>query len=142
VNLFFTAISKNYAAEIRKDINRFKIEEEEKKFPEIEVIVSKGNRITTETKQLKPIKLSVEENYNDDFLEEHKIISQRLVIENDKGIILLHGEPGTGKTTYIKYLSGILKKTNHFYATQFSSFHYQSAVNGTYVRLLQFRFDY
>jgi len=110
VNLFFTATSENYASEIRKDINRFKIEEKEKEFPEIEVIINKGSRITTETKQLNAINLSVEENYNDDFLEEHQTIIERLTTENDKGIILLHGEPGTGKTTYIKYLSGILKK--------------------------------
>jgi len=30
--------------------------------------------------------------------------------KNDKGIVLLHGLPGTGKTTYLRYLVGKLKK--------------------------------
>jgi ATP-dependent 26S proteasome regulatory subunit len=35
---------------------------------------------------------------------------ERLNTDNDKGIILLHGDPGTGKTTYIKYLTSLIKK--------------------------------
>ena len=34
----------------------------------------------------------------------------RLNRESDKGIILLHGLPGTGKTTYLRHLIGGLKK--------------------------------
>ena len=30
--------------------------------------------------------------------------------KNDKGIVLLHGLPGTGKTTYLRYLIGKIKK--------------------------------
>jgi ATP-dependent 26S proteasome regulatory subunit len=33
-----------------------------------------------------------------------------LLMDNDKGIILLHGLPGTGKTTYLRHLIGSLKK--------------------------------
>lgn len=41
-------------------------------------------------------------NYNDDFLDIHNLISQR-VEKSTKGIIMLHGLPGTGKTSYIKW---------------------------------------
>ncbi len=34
----------------------------------------------------------------------------RLNRKEDKGIVLLHGIPGTGKTTYLRYLVGKLKK--------------------------------
>lgn len=58
--------------------------------------------------------LNVEEmdlglNYGKDFLKIHNLISDRLNTPNSKGLVLLHGEPGTGKTTYIKYLSKIIK---------------------------------
>jgi len=35
-----------------------------------------------------------------------KSIRDRLSTENDKGIVLLHGLPGTGKTTYLRHLIG------------------------------------
>ena len=49
-------------------------------------------------------------NYGKDFKKIHDTIVKRLNRDNDKGIVLLHGEPGTGKTTYIKYLSSLIKE--------------------------------
>ena len=48
--------------------------------------------------------------YNDDFKPVDEVIKQRLEKDNDKGIILLHGLPGTGKTTYLRHLIGNMKK--------------------------------
>jgi ATP-dependent 26S proteasome regulatory subunit len=42
--------------------------------------------------------------YEDDFKQVDETVRQRLSCKNDKGIVLLHGLPGTGKTTYLKYL--------------------------------------
>ena len=53
---------------------------------------------------------SVKENYNDDFIEVDKKIVKHLSTKNKKGLILLHGEPGTGKTTYIKHLADKIEK--------------------------------
>lgn len=55
-------------------------------------------------------KLSIADNYNDDFIEVHKTIIKRLKTKNDKGLLLLHGDPGTGKSSYIKYLISQVKK--------------------------------
>ncbi len=49
-------------------------------------------------------------HYNDDFLAVHERLIPLLTQPRSKGLILLHGEPGTGKTTYIKYLSTLVKK--------------------------------
>lgn len=38
------------------------------------------------------------------------IICKRLNQKKDKGIVLLHGLPGTGKTTYLRHLVGRIKK--------------------------------
>jgi len=65
-----------------------------------------------ESKSLKITKprLNIQDNYNDDFLEIHQTIRKRLSKKNDKGLILLHGKPGTGKTSYIRYLISSIKK--------------------------------
>jgi hypothetical protein len=49
-------------------------------------------------------------NYNDDFAEIDQIIRERLNKVKDKGIVLLHGMPGTGKTNYIRYLLTTVQK--------------------------------
>lgn len=53
--------------------------------------------------------IDLELNYGSKFSKIHDVIVQRLNKDYDKGIILLHGDPGTGKTTYIKYLTGLIK---------------------------------
>lgn len=47
--------------------------------------------------------VDIKELYNDDFTEIDTIISTSMT-KSESGIVLLHGEPGTGKTTYIKHL--------------------------------------
>lgn len=42
--------------------------------------------------------------YNDDFTSVHHRIKDEITTEN-KGIVLLHGVPGSGKTNYIKWLT-------------------------------------
>ena len=73
--------------------------------PEIELLLtdSSGGLSATSMSISKP-KFSIEENYNDDFLPVHQTILSRLRTKNDKGLVLLHGKPGTGKTSYIRYL--------------------------------------
>lgn len=53
---------------------------------------------------------NIELNYNDDFLAIHHVIKKRLSQNNDKGIVVLHGKPGTGKTSYIRFLVTQIKK--------------------------------
>ena len=48
--------------------------------------------------------------YNDDFRPVHDRILEKLSASRSKGIVLLHGQPGTGKTTYIRYLAALVRK--------------------------------
>lgn len=81
-----------------------------KKPLEINLITTSDHGLTLNSMNVKRTKLDLQLNYDDDFIEVDKLIRTRLNQKKDKGIVLLHGQPGTGKTTYIRYLVGKLKK--------------------------------
>src|SRR5437763_7901676 len=60
--------------------------------------------------EIKKTKIDLDLFYADEFKEVNSVINKRLQQKNDKGIILLHGLPGTGKTTYLRHLVGKIKK--------------------------------
>jgi len=77
---------------------------------EINLIVQGSDGLELKAMETKRTKLDVDLFYEDDFKEADEVIRQRLNKKNDKGIVLLHGLPGTGKTTYLRYLIGKIKK--------------------------------
>ena len=54
--------------------------------------------------KIKKLKVSIEENYNDDLIKLNAKIVKFLSSENENGIVLFHGIPGSGKTSYIRNL--------------------------------------
>jgi len=54
--------------------------------------------------------IDLELNYGKDFISKHKNIVKRLNTPEDTGLVILNGKPGTGKTTYIKYLTTLVNK--------------------------------
>lgn len=88
-----------------------KFRERQKREPlEINLIVGGGPELDLKSMEIKRTKLDLDLFYEDDFKEIDELIRTRLNKKNDKGIVLLHGLPGTGKTTYLRYLIGKLKK--------------------------------
>ena len=59
---------------------------------------------------LKESNIDLNLSYNDDFVPVHESIVSKLSADESKGIVLLHGQPGTGKTTYIRHLAGVIRK--------------------------------
>src|SRR4030095_6467964 len=84
-------------------MNRFK--ERKKKDPlEINLIGKTNSGLELKSMEIKKTKLDLNLFYEDDFKEVDSVIHKRLNQKKDKGIVLLHGLPGTGKTTYLRYL--------------------------------------
>lgn len=109
VRFLFRKTDLTVVEKIQQGIGKFRLRESRSK-PEILLLVNSFNGIDTEYFEIKRPKLKIEDNYNDDFLEIHKTIHKRLSKKNDKGLVLLHGKPGTGKTSYIRHLITSLKK--------------------------------
>jgi len=95
---------------IIRNIKKFK-ERKSINSSEISLLVSTRNGIETKEMKITKPKLSIADNYNDDFKQIHQTILKRLSKKNDKGLILLHGKPGTGKTSYIRFLISSIKKS-------------------------------
>jgi hypothetical protein len=57
----------------------------------------------TETK-LAHFEFALENNYNEDLVDLHPYLIEKLTTKGGKGLLLLHGAPGTGKTNYIRFL--------------------------------------
>src|SRR5690606_38925401 len=83
-------------------LNRFKKRNNHRKL--ISLVVFGKDGFDTVEQSIGSSKLSINDNYNDDFAPIHQTILKRLSKKNDKGVLLLHGKPGTGKTSYIRHL--------------------------------------
>jgi hypothetical protein len=85
-------------------------EKKRRKPLEINLIVRSGSYLDLKPMEIKRTKLDISLYYEDDFQETDELIRQRLNKKDDKGIVLLHGLPGTGKTTYLRHLVGKIRK--------------------------------
>lgn len=84
----------------------------------VSVILKGQTGFKLQSCDIKTLDVNIETMYNDDFSEIDKIITDKLTNEH-KGIIMLHGEPGTGKTNYIKHLTSVIKKDFIFVPSNF-----------------------
>lgn len=89
------------------------------KAPVFKVLSHNQHNFYTEDIRTNDIHVDVQKHYNDDFEEVDRIILHALN-EEKAGLILLHGDPGTGKTTYIKSLiTRFAEKTFIFIQNEF-----------------------
>jgi len=92
-----------------REVSHFK-RRERKTGLEINLIVKGNYGLELKGMEIKKTKLDLDLYYEDDFIQTDEVIRKRLNKNDDKGIVLLHGLPGTGKTTYLRHLIGKIKK--------------------------------
>jgi hypothetical protein len=101
--------SEDWVNEFTALMSGFKVRERRKPL-EINLIVSGTYGLELRSMEIKRTKLNLDLFYEDEFRKVDEVIQHRLRKKDDKGIVLLHGLPGTGKTTYLRYLIGRIKK--------------------------------
>ena len=79
------------------DFDKIKTYERPKKKSNINLVKTDMGHLDKEEYDLIVPDIDLELNYGKKFLEIHNVIVDRLNKKNDKGIILLHGDPGSGK---------------------------------------------
>jgi len=116
----FLTVNLNYPIEALKDnatkkeldhlietFNKFSQKTEESH--QIGLLVEAGRGLEINNFKLKPLKIDLGINYGEGFVEHDQKIKEKLQNENG-GIFIFDGPPGTGKTTYIKHLTSKINR--------------------------------
>ncbi|MBP9120401.1 MAG: AAA family ATPase, partial [Ignavibacterium sp.] len=109
VSLLFSEKSEQAALTIQKQIEKFRVRRNS--IRKINLITERSYGLDLLPISNKKPKLDLNLNYNDDLLEVHNHLVKNLNKKNKSGLVLFHGIPGTGKSTYIRYLIHKVKKT-------------------------------
>jgi hypothetical protein len=75
----------------------------------IALVIQTNRGYDTTSFELPKQKLDIELGYGKSFKPIHEKIIHKLNERKSKGLVLLHGTPGTGKTHYLKYLASKIK---------------------------------
>lgn len=110
VRLYFTKSCKNEIGKLTNTLKDYIIEDVDDDMSPIYLVVQTRTGFDLEEFDIKNPKIDLELNYGENFADVNKKIVTELSKKKNKGLVLLHGEPGTGKTTYIKWLVGQLNK--------------------------------
>ncbi|MFC6997426.1 AAA family ATPase [Rufibacter roseus] len=103
VEFLYDATDLNLEQEVISLNKTLRVEFGTNKAPTFKVLTYDSKHFDTEDVKSEFLQVNIEEHYNDDFQEINSIIENSLEQERS-GLILLHGAPGTGKTSYIKHL--------------------------------------
>lgn len=91
-----------------KYIKKNRIREDKKGI--INLICKTAHGFELKEYNIKDPKIDFDLNYNDDFKAIDAIILERLNKEDSQGLVMLYGDPGTGKTSYIRRVVNFINK--------------------------------
>ena len=108
VEIVYASGNKPAATQLLEKLKRFSIKKN--RTDNIHIIIAGSYGLNTFPVKVKKPTLQIGTHYNDDLDLLHPKIVAHLKKENTRGLFLFHGSPGTGKSTYIRYLIFHLKK--------------------------------
>jgi hypothetical protein len=114
--LYFTEQNRATATLLFTAFKKYKIKR--KKTTEICLITASSSALATQSISIKKPIINLNLHYNDGFGDIHKSVIKNINKPDTNGLYLFHGEPGTGKSTYIKYLIHHINKKVIFLSTK------------------------
>lgn len=108
VTIYFQDENSPLLLEILDFMKGFKKEKPDK--ANINLIIMQPNGLDNRKIDFTKPDLDLSGSYNDDFKSFHDKMLKILQEDNKSGLHLLYGKPGTGKSTYIRHLCGLVKK--------------------------------
>ncbi len=98
----------DYLETLAKDISKYVVISKSKS--KINLVTASRHGLDIIEQDIKNVDIDLAMNYGEKFLPVHDKIVEKLSDSYGKGLVLLHGIPGTGKTNYIRYLCGQIDK--------------------------------
>jgi SpoVK/Ycf46/Vps4 family AAA+-type ATPase len=105
--------------ELMESLNQYEYKNEDVTMSQIYLVSQDRNGFDLEEFDINNPELELESNYGSEFVPVSEKIVEELNKNNNRGLVLLHGEPGTGKTTYIKWLVSQIKDKNVIFVPPF-----------------------
>jgi len=107
-NKHLEAIESNIFYMLLRVIQKYKISTTEKN--RINVVYKGDYGFDKMGFNVKMSNIDIDANYNDDFKDVSEFMVKSLNDKSKTGLYILSGEPGTGKTTWVRYLAGKIKR--------------------------------
>jgi hypothetical protein len=98
-------------------LQKYKIDDTEKNYVSV-LMKNEYGEYDFEPLDIKIPKIDIELNYGSKFPDVYDKIVKKITTYN-KGLYMLHGDPGTGKSSFVKYLTKVVDKEFIFVPTSF-----------------------
>jgi hypothetical protein len=107
---FHESLSPRFSPDVIEDsIKSIKLDEEKKS--QVYMVVQRHHGLDLQDFNIDIPTLDVEMNYGPEWAEKHSQLLDALTGSRKKGIALLHGLPGTGKSMYIRHMIATIAET-------------------------------
>lgn len=100
-------ITEKFANDLCYEINQFREVPDDHS---IHLVTTHSGDLSLQKYPVKKVEIDLSNHYNDDFGVFDQTIKDNLTKNNEKGLIMMHGSPGTGKTTYIRHLISTIER--------------------------------
>ena len=119
INITYDLSNEKTVFELMEELNQYEYKYEDVTMSQIYLVSQTRDGFDLEEFDINNPELELESNYGTNFLPVNNKIVTELNKDNNRGLVLLHGEPGTGKTTYIKWLVSQIKDKNVIFVPPF-----------------------
>jgi hypothetical protein len=109
VGVYYSDANANQVESVKKMLNDFKIQVNEFE-GKVSIISSNQYGFDVKPYTIRIPDMDLNAHYNDDMVIFNQHVLKAFESDIKKGIVILNGKPGTGKTSYIRYLLGKVDK--------------------------------